>query len=65
MGEGDAAWNTLERVSYVWLKDRWVAYPFQVGAGACLGFDALLPSRQLRGPTCFLAHSCVPLSVVV
>lgn len=23
------AWNTLERVSYVWMKDRWVAYPFQ------------------------------------
>lgn len=22
-------WNTLERVSYVWLKKRWVAYPFQ------------------------------------
>ncbi|KAL4428432.1 hypothetical protein ABPG75_002521 [Micractinium tetrahymenae] len=29
VGQGDAAWNTLERVSYVWLKDRWVAYPFQ------------------------------------
>lgn len=29
MGKGDAAWNTLERVSYVWLRNRWVAYPFQ------------------------------------
>jgi hypothetical protein len=29
VGQGDAAWNTLERVSYVWLKNRWVAYPFQ------------------------------------
>lgn len=37
VGEGDAAWNTLERVSYVWLKDRWVAYPFQVGAGTRWG----------------------------
>ena len=26
---GKDAWNTLERVSYVWLKKRWVAYPFQ------------------------------------
>jgi protoporphyrinogen oxidase len=29
IGAGGAAWNTLERVSYVWLKGRWVAYPFQ------------------------------------
>ncbi|KAK9796975.1 hypothetical protein WJX73_004167 [Symbiochloris irregularis] len=29
IGSGDKAWNTLERVSYVWIKDRWVAYPFQ------------------------------------
>jgi protoporphyrinogen oxidase len=26
---GNDAWNMLERVSYVWLKKRWVAYPFQ------------------------------------
>lgn len=29
LGSGPDAWNTLERVSYVWLKNRWVAYPFQ------------------------------------
>uniref|UniRef100_A0A7S3R1H1 Amine oxidase domain-containing protein n=1 Tax=Dunaliella tertiolecta TaxID=3047 RepID=A0A7S3R1H1_DUNTE len=29
LGEGPEAWNTLQRVSYVWIKDRWVAYPFQ------------------------------------
>ena len=29
IGAGEATWNTLERVSYVWLKNRWVAYPFQ------------------------------------
>jgi len=29
LGAGTDAWNTLERVSYVWLKNRWVAYPFQ------------------------------------
>ena len=28
-GSGDKAWNVLERVSYVWMKGRWVAYPFQ------------------------------------
>ena len=27
--QGKDAWNVLERVSYVWLKKRWVAYPFQ------------------------------------
>lgn len=29
LGAGPEAWNTLQRVSYVWIKDRWVAYPFQ------------------------------------
>ena len=29
IGSGDDTWNTLERVSYVWIKDTWVAYPFQ------------------------------------
>jgi protoporphyrinogen oxidase len=29
VGTGDGSWNTLERVSYVWIKDRWVPYPFQ------------------------------------
>ena len=28
-GTGPENWNTLERVSFVWIKDRWVAYPFQ------------------------------------
>ena len=29
VGRGEEHWKTLERVSYVWLKNRWVAYPFQ------------------------------------
>lgn len=29
VGTGPEAWNTLQRVSYVWMKKRWVAYPFQ------------------------------------
>jgi protoporphyrinogen oxidase len=26
---GPDGWNTLQRVSYVWIRGRWVAYPFQ------------------------------------
>eukprot|EP01024_Parvocaulis_polyphysoides_P055160 TRINITY_DN5621_c0_g2_i3.p2 TRINITY_DN5621_c0_g2~~TRINITY_DN5621_c0_g2_i3.p2 ORF type:complete len:328 (-),score=46.41 TRINITY_DN5621_c0_g2_i3:56-1039(-) len=29
LGQGEDAWNTHERVSYVWIKNTWVAYPFQ------------------------------------
>lgn len=29
VGKGDEAWNTLQRISYVWIKGKWVAYPFQ------------------------------------
>jgi hypothetical protein len=29
LGSGSDAWNTLERVSYVWMDKRYVAYPFQ------------------------------------
>ncbi len=29
LGAGPEAWNTLQRISYVWIRDRWVAYPFQ------------------------------------
>ena len=54
----------LERVSYVWMKGRWVAYPFQnnisalpqedqVGSAACL--RALLAlSLSQSGPLCSL-----------
>ena len=34
MGTGDNHWNTLQRVSYVRLKGRWVAYPFQNNVSA-------------------------------
>lgn len=29
LGAGKDAWNTLQRISYVWIKNGWVAYPFQ------------------------------------
>ena len=38
VGTGDSHWNTLQRVSYVRLKGRWVAYPFQNNVSA-LGTD--------------------------
>lgn len=34
IGSGDKAWNTLERVSYIWMKDSWVAYPMQNNVAA-------------------------------
>jgi hypothetical protein len=34
VGTGPAHWNMLERVSYVRLKGRWVAYPFQNNVSA-------------------------------
>ena len=34
VGTGDSHWNTLQRVSYVRLKGRWVAYPFQNNVSA-------------------------------
>jgi protoporphyrinogen oxidase len=29
VGEGEEYWSTHQRVSYVWLKNTWVPYPFQ------------------------------------
>jgi protoporphyrinogen oxidase len=29
VGSGEQNWNTLQRASYVRMKGRWVAYPFQ------------------------------------
>ena len=29
VGEGEKNWSTHERVSYVWMKNRWVPYPLQ------------------------------------
>ncbi len=44
VGAGPDAWNTLERVSYVWIKGRWVAYPFQNN------ISALDKDDQARSP---------------
>ena len=29
VGTGEEHWNVPERVSYVWMKKRWIPYPFQ------------------------------------
>lgn len=47
LGSGPEAWNTLERVSYVWLKNRWVAYPFQNNISALDKEDQVLWHRVL------------------
>ncbi len=44
VGSGPGAWNTLQRVSYVWIRGRWVAYPFQNN------INALPPEDQARRP---------------
>lgn len=64
LGSGPEAWNTLQRVSYVWIRDRWVAYPFQVcmpgggaggvgregkGAGACTQEERCMPKQEPGG----------------
>ena len=39
VGKGEEHWAVHERVSYVWIKGRWVPYPFQNN----------LSARQLAG----------------
>ena len=53
IGSGDDTWNTLERVSYVWIKDTWVAYPFQNN------ISALPKEDQVTCCSCTLESSLV------
>lgn len=52
VGSGDDFWNTLERVSYVWIKDRWVAYPFQNNISALDKDDQVYSSAPLPAAPC-------------
>ena len=45
VGAGDAHWNTLQRVSYVWSRGRWVAYPFQNNVSALPKADQVWRAR--------------------
>ncbi len=51
---GPSAWNTLERVSYVWMDKRYVAYPFQNNISALNKDQQVCPCDQLT-------EGCVPL----
>ena len=54
IGSGDDAWNMLQRVSYVWINNRYVAYPFQNN------ISALGKEQQVRTEHC--AYTCAMLS---
>ena len=60
IGSGDKSWNVLERVSYVWMKGRWVAYPFQNNISALPKDDQVsyLHLTVLKGP---FSHVLFPL----
>ncbi len=57
VGSGSDKWNTLERVSYVWIKGRWVAYPFQNNISALDKQDQVRSPSPLSAP---FIHSCPP-----
>lgn len=52
VGSGPDFWNTLERVSYVWIKNRWVAYPFQNNVSALPKEDQVLASVTAHSTAC-------------
>ena len=51
IGTGPDAWTTLQRVSYVWINNRYVAYPFQNN------ISALSKEQQVRGQRLSLSLS--------
>ncbi len=51
LGAGPEAWNTLQRVSYVWIKGRWVAYPFQNNISALPKEDQVRSRHSTRQAT--------------
>jgi protoporphyrinogen oxidase len=56
VGSGPDFWNTLQRVSYVWIKDRWVAYPFQNNISA-------LPQEDQVSFLAFSSNFCLEVYV--
>ena len=52
LGKGNKVWNTLERVSYVWIRDRWVAYPFQNNIAALPQDDQVRDASYIPLRTC-------------
>ncbi len=63
IGSGVDKWNTLQRVSYVWIRGRWVAYPFQNNINALPPEDqarARKPGRPLRRRLAYEQGSLAP-----
>jgi len=59
VGEGPEFWNTIERVSFIWCRERWVPYPFQNNL-FCLPLEdkiacinGLLAPKPLKQPETF------------
>lgn len=59
LGSGADAWNTLQRVSYVWTKDRWVAYPFQNNISALDKEDQVRRNQQCACVACRRWYTCM------
>lgn len=64
VGSGPDKWNTLERVSYVWIKGRWVAYPFQNNISALDKEDQVCDTFKFANMLIFILCSvqCIPLN---
>ena len=60
VGTGPDNWNTLERVSYVRLKNRWVAYPFQNNVSALAVDDQVACLKGLVQATVRHATASAP-----
>jgi hypothetical protein len=58
VGTGPTHWNSLERVSYVRLKGRWVAYPFQNNVAALETDDQIACLKGLVQAT--VRHATAP-----
>jgi len=61
---GKEGWNTLQRVSYVWIKGRWVAYPFQNNISA-LDKDDQVSCHCLRGMAHQHANQILPATALI
>lgn len=50
---GPDGWNTLQRVSYVWIRNRLVAYPFQNNIAALDKDDQVGAAVTIMQYSCF------------
>jgi protoporphyrinogen oxidase len=57
VGVGEAYWNTLQRISYVWIRNRWVAYPFQNNISALPAEDQVRRYLDIQHIHAVLEHN--------